>query len=225
MHLGHRNPAHNYSMSEQQILDTVKEEKDLGVIIDCELKLQSNCESQVNKANRLVGLIRRTFCNIDTTTFNLLYKSLVRPHLEYCHVVSFPQYRYQVNLLKGVQRRATKLVPACKHLEYEDRLKLLKLPSLVYRRNRGDMIEVYKYIHGLNKTSSPLYMDAPGRMTRGHSLRLSRKHCNLDVRKKFFCERVIANWNGLPSNIVEAPSLNSFKNQLDRHWTHMHYSL
>jgi len=61
--------------------------------------------------------------------------------------------------MEKVQKRATKLVYECKHLPYTDRLKYLKLPTLKYRRHRGDMIETYKILHGLYDTAlSPSLM-------------------------------------------------------------------
>ena len=51
-----------------------------------------------------------------------------------------------IEQLERVQRRATKLVTGFRNMLYENRLRAMKLPSLVYRRYRGDMIEVYKYM-------------------------------------------------------------------------------
>ena len=78
-----------------------------------------------------------------------IYKALVRPHLEYCSNTSAqPQCMKTSKGCKiDVQRRATKIVPEMKNYDYATRLKKLALPSLSYRRKRGDMIEVYKYTH------------------------------------------------------------------------------
>ena len=54
-------------------------------------------------------------------------------------------------LLENVQRRATRLVKRLRHISYEDRLRTLGLPSLEYRRERSDMIQVYKIMHGIDK--------------------------------------------------------------------------
>ena len=80
--------------------------------------------------------------------FKKLYPVLVRPHLEYCVQVWSPYAQSDINLLEGVQRRATRMVPELKDLPYEERLKELELTTLKERRVRGDMIETYKIITG-----------------------------------------------------------------------------
>ena len=96
-----------------------------------------------------------------------LFNALVRPHLEYCNTVTYPVYEKDAKLLESVQRRATKMVPEMKNCDYSTRLKKLDLPSLSYRRKRGDMIEVYTYTHGLYKVSDlPVEVE---KTTRGHN--------------------------------------------------------
>ena len=77
-----------------------------------------------------------------------MYKSIVRSHLEYCHSVWNPYKLGLISELEKVQKRATKLVIKCKNMTYENRLRYLNLPTLKYRRIRGDMIEVYKILNG-----------------------------------------------------------------------------
>ena len=146
-----------YKLSNQE-LEHVFEEKDLGVIIDADLKFEEHISSKVNKANALVGLIRRTFSFLDATLFKKLYVSFVRPHLEYAQVVWSPYLKKYKNMLENVQIRATKLVDGMASIPYHERLKALKLPTLAYRRARGDMIEIFKHIHIYDKNSlSPRY--------------------------------------------------------------------
>ena len=149
-----------------------------------------------------------------------LYKSLVRGHLEYANTVWCPSKKANIDHLERVQRRATKLVPELKELPYPERLKQMKLPSLVYRRKRGDMIETYKILNGLVDTigGAPLQL-AEECCKRSHSLKLKKNHCRTALRQNTFSQRVVNSWNALPEKIVKAPNLNTFKNLLDRHWS------
>ena len=117
--------------------------------MDPGLIFNKHVEQAVNKANRLLGLIRHAYTCMDGNTLVKLFTSLIRPILEYADVAWSPILKHDQDLLKNLQCRATKLVAKIKHLSYTDRLRALKLPSLFYRRARGDMIETYKYVHGL----------------------------------------------------------------------------
>ena len=94
--------------------------------------------------------------------------------------------------IENVQRRATKEFPGMRNLTYIERLKLLKLPSLSYRRLRGDMIEVlFLIIHNLNDIeSSPKLLkweDASFRTgNRGHTLKLFTQRIKNKYKKKMF---------------------------------------
>ena len=82
LHIGRTNKRQVYQMNGIS-LDQVMEEKDLGMIIDHELKFHQQTAASVKKANRVLGLIMKSFSHLDETTSPLLYKTLVRPHLEY----------------------------------------------------------------------------------------------------------------------------------------------
>jgi ribonuclease P/MRP protein subunit RPP40 len=155
-----------------------------------------------------------------------LYVAIVRPHLEYANVVWHPRFQKDKHLLEQVQHRATRLVPGFSALSYEERLRRLNLPSLSYRRLRGDMIEVYKYLNGMynvNCLPSLSLAVTAGVQTRGHSSKLSKDRYHTATRCNFFGVRIVNRWNGLPEDVVHAPSLNSFKNRLDCHWTDLQY--
>jgi len=91
-------------------LESVNEEKDLGVIISEDLKWIKQCSAAVSKANKILGMIKRSFSVRSREIVIPLYKSLVRPHLEYCTQIWNPHYIKDIKLIEGVQRRATKLV-------------------------------------------------------------------------------------------------------------------
>jgi hypothetical protein len=220
LHLGKNNKKQNYDMrkhgsSDRVTLGKSSLERDLGVYVDNDLKFSQHIETQVNKANKLLGLIRRSYEYLDGESMKMLFVALVRPHLEFGNVVWSPRLEKDKHLVESVQRRATKIIPGMKDQTYEERLKHMKLPSLSYRRLRGDLIEVYKYTHGIYKVSNSLLEYEARTNTRGHAYKLKKLRCNSTLRQHFFSFRVTNSWNSLPTAVVEAPSLNSFKNRLD----------
>ena len=86
-------------------------------------------------------------------------------------------------------------------------------------RLRGDMIEVYKILTEIYDSSvSPKLPLSSESVTRGNSFKIINRRCHYDLRKYSFCNRVTNLWNSLPDVVVTAPSLNIFKNRLDKHW-------
>ena len=226
MNIGYNNPMTKYNLttpSGTSPLESTRVEKDLGVLVDDQLSFTAHVETAVNKANRILGLIRVAYSYLDQTSLRLLYTALVRPHLECANAAWSPRYSKDRQLIESVQHRATRLVPELRQLPYKERLRRLGLPSLFYRRARGDMIEVYKILHKVYKLPYTLLEKAPDVPTRGHSLKLAKNKCRLEVRRNFFSQRVVNNWNSLPEDIVEAPCLNTFKARLDRYWRNYLY--
>ena len=123
-------------------------ERNLRVLIDSQLEFVKHIQTIVARANRVLGLIKVSFKFMNKPMFLNLYVALVQPLLEYCVQVWSSYKRKHICLLEGVQRRATKLVPQLKKLNYDERLEFLGLKRLVDRRIRGDMIETYKIITG-----------------------------------------------------------------------------
>ena len=168
-------------------------------------------------------MIRRTFKFMDRVIFSLLFKSRVRPILEYGNTIWSPRFKKDSDEIERVQRRATKMVPGLSKMPYEDRLKILKLPSLKYRRERGDMIETYKYLRNIYKTNLPsLQVDDTSHL-RGHNMKLVKKRSNSDLRKHCFSNRIVNKWNSLPNYVVQVELLNSFKARLDKTWENHMY--
>ena len=129
-----------------KILEETVEEKNLGVWTDDELKFVKHIEKASSKNNQILGLIKRSFVYKYGEVMKKLFTSLVRPLLEYGNVIWYPRYSKDAERLERVQRRATKMIQGLNGYSYEESLMLLDLPSLVYRRYRGDAIEVYKYL-------------------------------------------------------------------------------
>ena len=193
--------------------------KDLGVLIDSDLSFDDHINDKINAANRMLGLIRRNFVDLDKNSFLLLYKCLVRSHLEYAAPVWNPYKKGLIRDIESIQKRATKLIRVCRNMPYKERLSCLGLPTLKYRRFRGDMLEVYKILNNLYdpKTAPSLELHKDSR-TRGNSFKLKVDRSNYDVRKFSFCNRVVKIWNSLPDYVVTSVSVNTFKNSLDKYF-------
>ena len=200
-------------------LEQVECEKDLGITIDNNLTFEKHIDHICSKANQIMGLIRRTIDNLTPEIFKPLYIALVRSHLEYGQAVWSPFMRKSIKKIESVQRRATKAINGFKDLSYEQRLTRLNLPTLEFRRKRGDMMEVFKITRKIYDTECCPKLQLSNRIGRSHSLKLFKPQVNrLDLRKYSFTVRIVDTWNNLPEAVVSAPSLNAFKNRLDKHW-------
>ena len=165
----------------------------------------------------MLGIIKHTFTNLNTEKFKILYKSYVRPHLEYAVQAWSPHLRKDIEAIEKIQRRATKLPRELRDLPYNVRCKRLGITSLEERRQRGDMIEVFKILKEIDNIDASTLFQRNENTRRGHNFTLFKKQCSKDIRKYFFSQRVINPWNKLPSQVVNAKSVNDFKNKFDKY--------
>lgn len=215
--------AHRYTVYGNE-MEHVFEEKDLGVTIDAELKFEDHIAIKVRTANAIVGQMRRSFSFLDCDTFKRIYTAMVRPHLEYGEAAWSPCLARNIDKLENVQIRATKLVDGLSKLDYPERLKRLDLPTLVYRRRRGDVIEMYKHFHQYDRsTLAPSFQPKHRFPSRKHGYQLhlpQTKDGENGVQSNFFFQRTSKIWNELPEHVVKAEDINQFKNRLDKVWLH-----
>ena len=85
------------------------------------------------------------------------------------------------------------------------------------------MIEVYKIMTRRERIDGSQFFKVVENEhnLRGHTLKLRKEYSRLDIRKYCFGRRVLDGWNRLPQHIVDATSVNQFKNLLDKHWNDM----
>ena len=214
IHYGAKNPKASYTLGELK-LSEVDRETDLGVLFDTTLSFSSHHDKQTAKANARLGLIKRSFSNIQPIAFVQLYKSLVRPVVEYCSTVTNPVYKKDSDKIESVQRRATRLVQGMDGKSYEERLQALNLQSLCDRRSRADLVQAYRIIHKVDDLEEDIFFQrAPCEATRTNGSKLFKQHCRTKLRSCTFSQRVVDDWNELPQSVVNAPGLNYFKSGL-----------
>ena len=242
LHMGSNNTKHQYTIPRQSDtvskensyaysytfhnLSQVTEEKDLGVTVDEELKFKKHIEDKIATANKMLGIIRHTFKHLDNRSFCMLYKSLVRPHLEYASIIWSPHTKQYQDMIEKVQRRATKLLPDLKDLPYNDRLKILQLPTLKYRRLRNDLLHLYKLTHNMVEMDQATHCKKCTHNThmlqkslrsanRGHEHKYQIHH-HPGIRNRFLTSRALSYWNSLSKTTVNSTTINSFKNNLEK---------
>ena len=103
--------------------------------------------------------------------------------------------------------------------DYGTRLTELRLPSLNYRCQRGDMILLYQRFNSLVDINADDFLTRSSGITRGHELKIYKCPSSCLLRSNFFSHRVVNAWNNLPQLLIETCSLNDFKEKLDMYWT------
>ena len=201
-------------------INMVNEERDLGVLFDDSLTFTRHIADIAKKANSKLGIIKRSFTSLDESSFTQLYKSIVCPSLEYCSTVWSLIYKKDEDILEKVKQRATKIIPTIRNLEYTERLKHLKLPTLTFRRQRADMLQLFKMMRGIDNVEVEKFFKIREKTsTRGHQFKIQKLHAKSKARQNIFSFRSINCWNSLPSRVVDSQSINQFKTQLKKHWS------
>jgi len=150
LHVGPGNPKHEYRLGREWI-ESNPQEKDLGVLDNDKLNMTRQCVLTVQKANCILGCIRRSVASRSREVILPFLSALVRSHLESCVQLWSPQDRKDMELSEWVQRRAAKKIGGLEQLSCEERLREMELFSLQKRRLWGDLAAAVQYRKGVCK--------------------------------------------------------------------------
>ena len=213
LHVGKNNPGMTYWLNGTEI-SAVPVEKDIGFWVTDDLSSSTHIQKAKCKAMAEISRIRRNFSFIDKHAFCVLYNQRIRPHLDYGMAACPPGTSAEAKAMEGIQSKATSLVHGLRGKNSEERRLSLGLMTLQQRRDRGDLIEVYKILNGHTRIDPAAFWEVrPAR--NGARLVKELATNGRRQRQKFFSYRVVQKWNLLPADIKMAPSLNSFKNRVD----------
>ena len=129
----------------------------LGLTISADMKASEHCRIAAAKGNKILRFIRRNILYKEKELIIPLYKTIVRPHLEYCIQAWRPYRNKDIDILERVQRRVTKMVQKPRNISYEMRLKECGLTTLETRKLRGDQREVFKILNGYENIDNNIY--------------------------------------------------------------------
>ena len=227
MHIGTKPLNHSYTMHGYApggtVLSVTEEEKDVGVRVSNTLKPTAQCQAAAKKANQLVGQMARAFTYRDRHNWIRLYKVYIRPHLEYAVQAWAPWHQKDIDVLEEVQMRVVRMTSGLSSRVYVEQLTELALPSLQERRVRGDMIQVWKILHGHDKVKEEHWFKRKHN-TAAVNTRLSSSPYNLEIktarlelRRHSFSVRVVNGWNDLPDRVKGADTLINFKISYDNY--------
>ena len=220
MHLGLHNQRQEYQMNGSRP-STTECERDIGVLVSNKLKPSLQCKKAAQTASTVLAQITRAFHYRDRHVFKNLYQQYVRPHLEFAVAAWAPWLQTDIDGLEAVQKRAVKAISGLRSNIYEERLKELGLPSLQARRQEIDMVQTYKLVNKMDTDNSELWFERADsrRVTRNNAVRhnLVPKMYHHEFRRNFFSSRVIEQWNSLPVEVRDAPTVSSFKRLYRRH--------
>ena len=215
LHLGKNNPQLSYYINNVN-LKKVDSYCDLGIVVTKDLSWSQHIASIVKRANSMLYLLQKTFVKISFHNFVKLYKTFVRPIIEPAWCADLVRDR---NLLESLQRRATRSTYSLRlpRPSYHERLSNAQLLTFEKGKPRGNLIFTFRIMNnfvGCDLTG--LFVRNLDERLRGHGLKLKKQNYKTNTRQLFLPNRVFNVWNSLPSDVITAPSVNSFKNRLDK---------
>ena len=173
-------------------LSKIKTVRDLGILVDDNLKFNSHINEIIKRSNQRANLIHRTFLSRNHSSMITAYKVYVRPLLEYNSIIWSPSQIGLINNIESVQRSFTKRLPGFNNMSYADRLLYLNLQSLEHRRLCYDLVTCYNIVYNrIANAFDDFFTFSHNPSSRGHHLRLALPLVKTNSHKFFFSSRVI----------------------------------
>ena len=228
VHVGYNNPKYKYTMNGVEIGESY-EEKDLGVWMEATLKPGKQCAVAARAANFTLGQIQRSFHYRTKKTLVPLYKTFVRPKLEFAVQAWSPWQEGDKKVLEKVQERMIRMLSDVRGKSHEEKLRDVGLTTLTERRMRGDAIETFKTLKGFNRVDKNKWFQIEKEDTRptrrnteiteeGEVRKenvLVEEAARLETRRNFYNVRAARTWNSIPDKVRNKTSINAFKTAYD----------
>ena len=190
--------------------------KDLGVLVSVPLSFNKDIDHIVSKAFIRLGLVRKIFHTRSPEAILRLFKAYVRPILEYASIIWNPSAKTYKSKTERVQRRMCRMIPALRQLPYSKQLKHLRLYSLQARRQRYQLITLFKFSRNLTDFDFySLFEVRTTSKTRGHKLKIVPKFTRHKYRQNFFTNSSVHLWNKLTDEDINAPNITQFKKRIE----------
>ena len=203
-----------YKLGDEEV-KKVEYEKDLGVVITNNMSPDKHINKVIGETYSLIRSIKVAFAYMDGEMVKKILVSMIRPKLEYAATLWSPSTKKNIKKLERIQRAVTKLAPELSDLPYEERLQRLELPTLEQRRERGDLLTVFRIMKDMEVLDREDLLKWETRNTRGHGRKLRKENCRRDLKKNSFPHRVVDVWNNLDKSVVCAKTIHEFKSKLD----------
>ena len=187
-------------------------EKDLGILFSTKFKFDEHIHTIAKKANKQLGLIAKVFSSRSPEIIIPLYKTFVRPHLEYNSIIWSPYTIKNDKIIEKVQKRMCNLIYGISSTTYDEKLKKANLLSLRARRIKHQLINAFKIKNKMTDLEfEDFFQPCHSKRTRGNVFKLIVPKSKTKIRQHFFTCSIVNHWNRLKSSDISVQSLHQFK--------------
>ena len=214
LHFGRANIKNSYKINDSPI-DSRRQEKDLGVIFSNKFNFSEHMDVVIKKANKKLGIIAHIFKNKNSDAMIPLFKTFVRPILEYNSIIWSPYTKKYVNKIEKIQIKFCKLVSDFRDLSYQHKLKKAKLLSLRARRIQHQLITMFKMKNNLvDLCFEDFFQKNNYNKTRGNAFKLIIPKSKSKAHQGFFTNACVKHWNRLKSSEINVRTCRMFKKKI-----------